>query len=98
MAGKFRLFPWQRRGYGPPMSLTASQIIAELVALLGADSVLTEPARMAVYLNEPRKRFHVPATAVVLPRSVAEVQAVARFAHANGVALIPQGGNTGLVG
>jgi len=53
---------------------------------------------MAGYLEEPRRRFHQKAQAVVLPRSVAEVQAVARWANQNRVPLIPQGGNTGVVG
>jgi D-lactate dehydrogenase (cytochrome) len=70
----------------------------ELKALLGESAVIGDPAQMAAYLNEPRKRFHVPAAAVVRPASVAEVQAVARWANETHVPLIPQGGNTGLVG
>jgi D-lactate dehydrogenase (cytochrome) len=53
---------------------------------------------MAPYLREPRKRFHAPAAAVVLPHDIAAVQALCRWANAEGVGLIPQGGNTGLVG
>ena len=70
----------------------------ELKALIGDSAVIDDPAQMSAYLNEPRKRFHVPALAVARPASVAEVQAVARWANANRVPLIPQGGNTGLVG
>ncbi len=73
-------------------------IAAELTEILGSDSVIAEQGRMSPYLNEPRRRFHVPARAVVLPRTVAEVQAVARWASAQRVPLIPQAGNTGLVG
>jgi FAD/FMN-containing dehydrogenase len=80
------------------MPLTTPEIVAHLIALLGPGAVIAEPTRMANYLNEPRKRFHTPAAAVALPANVAEVQAIARFANEHGVGLIPQGGNTGLVG
>jgi len=81
-----------------PMSLTHEEIVPQLGALIGADAVRADPAAMAGFLNEPRKRYHQGAVAVVQPRSVAEVQAVARWASAQRVPLIPQGGNTGLVG
>jgi FAD/FMN-containing dehydrogenase len=76
----------------------ASQISAEISALLGEGSIITAPEQMSPYLNEPRRRFHTGAAAVVRPGSVAEVQALCRWANERGVALIPQGGNTGLVG
>ena len=75
-----------------------TKLTDELKALIGDSAVIDDPAQMSAYLNEPRKRFHVPALAVARPASVAEVQAVARWANANRVPLIPQGGNTGLVG
>jgi D-lactate dehydrogenase (cytochrome) len=72
--------------------------VGELRAFVGDDSVIDEPGQMAAYLNEPRKRFHIPAAAVVRPATVPQVQAIARWANENRVPLIPQGGNTGLVG
>jgi len=80
------------------MSLSAQEIVAALSGLAGSAHVVGEPDRMGAFLNEPRKRFHQAAAAVVLPGSVAEVRAIARWANGNGVKLIPQGGNTGLVG
>jgi len=80
------------------MSLNAAEITAQLTSLLGADAVIGEPARMGGYLNEPRKRFHAAASAIVLPNSVAQVQAILRWANQHGVGIIAQGGNTGLVG
>jgi FAD/FMN-containing dehydrogenase len=80
------------------MSLPSAQIVAQLTGLLGESAVIGEPGAMGSYLNEPRKRFHVPAVAVVRPGSVEQVQAVARWANEHRVPLIPQGGNTGLVG
>jgi FAD/FMN-containing dehydrogenase len=80
------------------MSLTTADIVDALRGLLGADAVLSTPEAMASFLREPRKRYHQPAAAVVQPTSVAAVQALARWANDNRVPLIPQGGNTGLVG
>jgi FAD/FMN-containing dehydrogenase len=70
----------------------------ELRAIVGESAVIDDAGQMATYLNEPRRRFHMPAAAVVRPGTVPEVQAVARWANENRVPLIPQGGNTGLVG
>jgi FAD/FMN-containing dehydrogenase len=80
------------------MSLSPTAIVAQLSRLIGADSVIGDVSQMPAYLNEPRKRFHVPALAVARPGDVAGVQAICRWANEAGVKLIPQGGNTGLVG
>jgi FAD/FMN-containing dehydrogenase len=78
--------------------LATPQIIEKLTALLGANAVIAEPSAMGNYLNEPRRRFHTPAAAVALPDSVEKLQALLRLADQHGIKLIPQGGNTGLVG
>jgi FAD/FMN-containing dehydrogenase len=80
------------------MSLTPKQIIQGLGETIGTESVTADPARMERYLREPRKRFHIPALAVAVPETVAALQALMRWANANRVPVIPQGGNTGLVG
>ena len=78
--------------------MNKTQVIAGLQGLLGEAAVLGEPDAMAGYLSEPRRRFHVPAVAVARPVDVAQVQALCRWANEKRVPLIPQGGNTGLVG
>ena len=80
------------------MSLSNSEIIAALSVILGEAGLVADPADMGSYLNEPRKRFKLPAVAVAIPGSVAELQAICRWANEHRVGLIPQGGNTGLVG
>ncbi|UXN70395.1 FAD-binding oxidoreductase [Devosia neptuniae] len=80
------------------MPLSATDIIAQLTTLVDPAAVIGVPEQMGNYLNEPRKRFHKSAAAIVLPASVVEVQAIVRWANEHGVGLIPQGGNTGLVG
>ncbi len=74
-----------------------SALIAELRAALGAAHVLTE-GDLAAYELDWRKRFRGKALAVVRPGSTAEVQAVVRSCAAHGTSIVPQGGNTGLVG
>src|SRR3569833_532441 len=73
-------------------------LIASLSTLVSETAVIADPAQMAAYLNEPRKRYHTPALEVARPANVTQVQALCRWANDNRVALIPQGGNTGLVG
>ncbi|KKB08855.1 FAD-binding oxidoreductase [Devosia chinhatensis] len=80
------------------MPLSTAEIASALADLVGSDNLVTDATHMGAWLNEPRKRFHVPAAAVVTPPDLAAVQAVMAWAHAHGVAIIPQGGNTGLVG
>jgi D-lactate dehydrogenase (cytochrome) len=78
--------------------LEKNQIFEGLKSLIGEASVVTDPDQMGAWLKEPRKRFFTPALAVARPANVAQVQAIARWANENRVPLIPQGGNTGLVG
>lgn len=80
------------------MTVSAAEVVAQLTALIGANGVIAEADRMVPFLSEPRRRFHQKAAAVVVPASVEQVQAVVRWAGETGTGLIPQGGNTGLVG
>ncbi|UJW85320.1 FAD-binding oxidoreductase [Devosia sp. SL43] len=80
------------------MPLSAADVVAQLSSLIGANAVIGEPGKMGNYLNEPRKRFHMGAAAIALPGSVEEVQSIVRWANDTGIGIIPQGGNTGLVG
>jgi len=73
-------------------------LIEQLRAIVGAGAVLTAPEDMAPFLHEPRDLFHGTARAIVRPGSTQEVAAVMRLAQECGVAIVPQGGNTGLVG
>lgn len=71
--------------------------LATLAQIVGAGRVLTDPAAMAPHLRDWVGDYHGQALAVVLPGSTAEVAAVVRACAGAGVALVPQGGNTGLV-
>ena len=76
----------------------AGELLAALSAVVGAPHVLTDPAVIAGRLVEPRGLYAGRALAVVRPGSAAEVSAVVSACASAGVSIVPQGGNTGLVG
>jgi len=73
-------------------------MVAELKALLGSAYVVDSAEAMAPYLTDWRKRFTGSALCVVKPANTDEVAAVMRLASEKGLCIVPQGGNTGLVG
>ena len=72
-------------------------LLDALRAALGAAQVLSE-GDLSAWERDWRRRWHGKALAVVRPGSTAEVAAVVRACAAHGVSVVPQGGNTGLVG
>lgn len=73
------------------------QIVKELEALVGAANVLTEQKDVLPFCEDWRGRRRGNARAVVRPGDVGQVAAIVRWSRSNGVPLVPQGGNTGLV-
>jgi D-lactate dehydrogenase (cytochrome) len=71
---------------------------AELAACLGPGGLLASPADLAPYVQEPRRRFHGRPMAVARPRSTAQVAELVALCQKQRIAMIPQGGRTGLVG
>ncbi len=72
-------------------------LLDDLRAAVGTAQVLTE-GDLSAYELDWRKRYRGKALAVVRPASTAEVAAVVRACTRHGTSLVPQGGNTGLVG
>ncbi|GGB35885.1 D-2-hydroxyacid dehydrogenase [Tistrella bauzanensis] len=79
-------------------ALSPSAFIDLLVAITGPRGVITAEGDMAPYLEDWRKLYRGHALAVVRPASTDEVAAIVRLCAGAGVAVVPQGGNTGLVG
>jgi FAD/FMN-containing dehydrogenase len=73
-------------------------LVAAFEAIVGAGNVLTEPSDMVGYLREPRGLFTGRALCVIRPGSTAEVAAIVKLCGETGTPVVPQGGNTGLVG
>jgi FAD/FMN-containing dehydrogenase len=74
-----------------------TDFLAELRAALPGGSVLKTAEDKAPFETDWRKLYNDPAICVVLPHSCAQVAAVVRLCAAAGIAVVPQGGNTGLV-
>ena len=66
--------------------------------IVGAANVLTAPADTKPYYTDWRRQYTAPAECVVRPASTPEVSQVVALCAAEGIAVVPQGGNTGLVG
>lgn len=75
-----------------------SRFIDALRALLGAKHVLTAAHDCAPYVTDWRKRYRGQALAVALPGDAAQVAEVVQLCALHRVGVVPQGGNTGLVG
>src|SRR3954453_15006942 len=69
-----------------------------LAAIVGAAHVLDDPELCASYGRDVTGRFAGPAALVVRPGTTGEVSQVLPACNTAGVAVVPQGGNTGLVG
>ncbi len=72
-------------------------LLTELRGAIGASHVLSD-GDLSAYETDWRKRFHGKALAVVLPGSTRQVVQVMQLCAAHGASVVPQGGNTGLVG
>ncbi|UFN47821.1 FAD-binding oxidoreductase [Roseomonas sp. OT10] len=78
--------------------MDAAALVAALAAICGRRHVLAEGEDQQPYLTDWRDRYHGRAAAVVKPADTAEVAAVVRLCAERGVAVVPQGGNTGMCG
>lgn len=72
-------------------------LVADLAAIVGQGQVLVEPDVVAGYATDWTRRYVGLASCVVRPGSGDEVAEVVRVCAGHGVAIVPQGGNTGLV-
>src|SRR5512132_4238290 len=73
-------------------------LLAALAAIVGEANVLVSESETAPYFTDWRRQYRAAGQGVVRPASTAEVAAVVRRCVEAGVALVPQGGNTGLCG
>ena len=82
----------------PSLPPLPSELIARFKKIVGDKYVVTDQADIAPYVTEERDLFHGRSPLVLRPGSTAEVSAICKLASEHRIALVPQGGNTGLVG
>ncbi len=75
-----------------------TDLLSRLATIVGDAHLLTAPDDIAPYLHEPRDKYSGRARCVVRPGTREEVSAILALCHETATPLVPQGGNTGLVG
>lgn len=78
--------------------MSGQEIISALAAIVGKDRVLTAPEELENYGRDWTKFYTPSPTAITLPASVEEVQAIVKLANELDFAIVPSGGRTGLSG
>src|SRR6185369_11131625 len=79
----------------PPL---APELIEQFRKIVGDRHAITDAADIEAYVTEERNLFHGRSPLVLRPGSTEEVSAICKLASAHKIALVPKGGNTGLVG
>lgn len=80
------------------MTCDTAALIAQFARIVGPSRVLQQPDDTAPYQQDWRGRYKGEALAVLMPGSTQEVAALVKACAASDVAIVPQGGNTGLTG
>ena len=80
------------------MDALPETLVQALAQVVGEAGLIRDAERMQSYLSDWRNAYTGKAALVVRPASTEQVAAVVRLCHEAGVALVPQGGNTGLCG
>ena len=72
--------------------------LASLASVAGTANLLTAADDVEPFVNDWRGRYRGTALAVVRPKTTAEVAAIVRRCVEADIAIVTQGGNTGMVG
>ena len=78
--------------------MTVTELIPRLRAVVGDSGILTDAQDVAPFSEDWRRLFRGRAAAVLRPASTAELAEVVRLCAEAGVPVVPQGGNTSMVG
>ena len=78
--------------------VSVASVLPRFAAIVGEKHAILDVAEQAPYLIEMRDLYRGRTPLVLRPGSVAEVAAILKLAGETGTAIVPQGGNTGLVG
>ena len=75
-----------------------ARIVDRLLAMLPRDAVIDDVTETRAYECDGLTAYRCPPLAAVLPRSTAEVSAILRLCHEEGVPVVPRGSGTSLAG
>ena len=75
-----------------------ADLVARFAAIVGTDNAITDTQEQAPFLTEWRDLYVGRAAVILKPGSTQEVSSILALANAEGVGVVAQGGNTGLVG
>src|SRR5581483_1992425 len=89
---------WKRRMLDKPPTKTDPSLLPRFAAIVGEKYAITDPQAQEPYLVEQRNLYRGRTPMVLRPASVAEVVQILKLANETGTPIVPQGGNTGLVG
>ncbi|HZD90548.1 MAG TPA: FAD-binding oxidoreductase [Pseudolabrys sp.] len=76
----------------------SSDLLPRFAQIVGERYAITDPQALAPHLVEGRGLYRGRTAMLLRPGSVSEVAAILKLANETGTAVVPQGGNTGLVG
>ena len=79
-------------------AIPSSDILDRFAAIVGEKNAVRDPAEMAPRLVENRGLYRGASPLLIKPGSVEEVAAILKLASETGTPIVPQTGNTGLVG
>ncbi|MGZ5960461.1 MAG: FAD-binding oxidoreductase, partial [Rhizomicrobium sp.] len=75
-----------------------AETLARLKAAAGPSGFSEDPAVIAPHLEEWRSKYRGSSALLLSPASTAEVSAILAVCNETNTTIVPQGGNTGLVG
>ena len=78
--------------------MIGQDVIAQFTTLLGEKRVVTDADDIAPWLSDWRGRYHGAAAAILQPETTRQIAAAVQLAANLSVPLVPQGGNTSMVG
>jgi D-lactate dehydrogenase (cytochrome) len=84
--------------FAKPIVSLSRELIARFSAIVGDRYAITDSAGQEPYLIESRGLYRGSTPVVLRPGSVEEIATILKLANETVTAIVPQGGNTGLVG
>ncbi len=82
----------------PTTRALPADLLDRFIGIVGQKYAVTDPSAQEPYLVEMRDLYHGRTPVILRPGSVDEVVAILKLANETRTAIVPQGGNTGLVG